>query len=78
MDTLTFFGACVVTVMLVVYAFEQRSPRWIFVFGLACMASSTYGWLAGTWPFGVIEGIWAVVAFRRWWQRRAHDFEKVL
>ena len=46
MDTLTLFGACAVTVMLIAYAFEQRSAWWIFIFALACMASSLYGWLA--------------------------------
>jgi len=70
MNTLTLFGACAVTVMLIAYALEQRSAWWIFVFALACMASSLYGWLAGTWPFAVVEGIWALVAFRRWWHQR--------
>jgi hypothetical protein len=58
------------TVMLVAYALERRSPWWIFVFAGACAASSVYGFLAGTWPFGVIEGIWSVVALGRWWQAR--------
>ena len=71
MDSLTLFGACAVTVMLIAYALEQRSAWWIFVFALACMASSLYGWLAGTWPFAVVEGIWALVALRRWWRQRA-------
>jgi len=70
MDSLTLFGACAVTIMLIAYALEQRSAWWIFVFAFACMASSLYGWLAGTWPFAVVEGIWALVAFRRWWLRR--------
>ena len=26
------------------------------------------GFLQGAWPFGIIEGIWAVVAFRRYWR----------
>jgi hypothetical protein len=70
MDTLTIFGAGAVTVMLLSYAFEQRSSWLVFVFALACAASSLYGWLAGTWPFGVVEGIWALVALRRWWRLR--------
>jgi hypothetical protein len=70
MDTLTLFGACAVTVMLIAYALEQHSAWWIFIFAFACMASSLYGWLAGTWPFAVVEGIWALVAFRRWWLQR--------
>jgi hypothetical protein len=70
MNTLTLFGACAVTVMVIAYALEQRSAWWIFVFALACMASSLYGWLAGAWPFAVVEAIWALVAFRRWWLQR--------
>ncbi|GHO92840.1 hypothetical protein KSF_028880 [Reticulibacter mediterranei] len=71
MDTLTIFGASAVTIMLIAYAFEQRSVWWILIFAIACAASSLYGWLAGTWPFGIVEGIWALVALRRWWQQRA-------
>jgi hypothetical protein len=68
---LTFFGAGAVTVMLFSYALEDRSSWWVLVFALACAASSAYGWMAGTWPFGVVEGVWAVVAFRRWLRSRA-------
>jgi len=68
---LTYFGAGAVTVMLLSYAFEHRSAWWVLVFALACAASSVYGWLAGTWPFGVVEGVWAVVAFQRWLRSRA-------
>jgi hypothetical protein len=28
--------------------------------------SSAYGFLAGTWPFGVVEAIWALIALRRY------------
>lgn len=68
---LTLFGAVAVTVMMVSYAFEHRSAWWILVFACACAASSMYGWLAGTWPFGVVEAVWALVAMRRWWRQRA-------
>ncbi len=68
---LTFFGAGAVTVMLFSYALEDRSSWWVLVFALACAASSAYGWVAGIWPFGVVEGVWAVVAFRRWLRSRA-------
>jgi hypothetical protein len=75
MSYLTFFGACAVSIMLLSYALEQRSAWWVLIFALACAASSLYGWLAGTWPFGVVEGVWALVALRRWWLfgRRATD-----
>lgn len=67
---LTLFGAGAVTLMLIAYALEARAAVWVLVFAIACAASSAYGWLAGTWPFGVVEGIWALVAARRWLGRR--------
>jgi hypothetical protein len=70
MDPLTLYGALAVTVMMVAYACEQRSPWWRLIFALACVASSLYGWLAGTWPFGVVEGFWSILALRRWWKVR--------
>jgi hypothetical protein len=70
---LTLFGAGAVAFMLLFYTLEERSPWWVLAFALACAASSVYGWLAGTWPFGVVEGVWALVAFRRWIRHRASD-----
>jgi hypothetical protein len=64
---LTVFGAGAVAVMLVSYTFERRSSWWLLVFALACAASSAYGWASGTWPFGIVEAVWALVALRRWW-----------
>ena len=70
MSILTAFGAIAVSVMLVSYALESRSTSWVFVFAVGCAASSLYGALAGTWPFAVVEGVWAVIALRRWSARR--------
>jgi len=70
MDPLTVFGAASVTLMLVAYALEHRSTRWILVFAGACAASAVYAALAGTWPFTVVEAIWSGIALRRWWIRR--------
>jgi predicted membrane-bound mannosyltransferase len=63
---LTAFGATAVTFMMVMYAFERRHPRFIVAFACGCALSSAYGFLAGTWPFGVVEAIWAVVALQRY------------
>lgn len=71
MSLLTLYGAAAVTLMLVAYALEPRASGWVLVFALACAASSFYGWLAGAWPFGVVEAVWALVALRRWRQRRS-------
>ena len=68
MNRLTLFGLFAVTAMLVCYAFEDRSPKFIIGFAAACVLASAYGFLQGAWPFGVVEAIWAVVALRRWWR----------
>jgi hypothetical protein len=63
---LTAFGAAAVTFMMLMYALERRGRRFIFAFGCGCLLSSAYGFLAGTWPFGIVELIWAGVAFNRY------------
>lgn len=71
MDALTFFGLAAVSLMLVFYALESRS-RWnILGFAGACVMGSVYGFLQGAWPFGLVEGVWSVVAGWRWW--KAHS-----
>ena len=70
MDRLTLFGLFPVTAMLVTYALEKRSPWFILAFAGSCVLGSTYGFLQGAWPFGLVEAVWAVVAARRWWQVR--------
>jgi hypothetical protein len=66
MDRLTLFGLFAVTAMLVSYALEDRSHWFVLGFSGACALGSIYGFLQGAWPFGLVEGIWAVVALRRW------------
>jgi hypothetical protein len=68
MSALTAFGLFAVTTMLVCYAFEDRNPWFIFGFAIACALGSAYGFLLGAWPFGLVEGVWSVVALRRWWR----------
>jgi hypothetical protein len=71
-DFLTLFGASAIALSLLSYALEHRSTWWIFGFAVTSAASSLYGFLAGTWPFGVVEIVWTLVALRRWWHRRTH------
>jgi hypothetical protein len=70
MDRLTLFGLFAVTAMLLAYAFEKRSPWFVLAFALSCLLGSAYGFLQGAWPFGLVEAIWAIVAFRRWIYRK--------
>ena len=69
MDTLTLFGLFAVTAMLVTYALEDRSHWFVLLFAVACALGSTYGFLQGAWPFGLVEAVWAAVAFARWAKR---------
>ena len=66
MDALALFGLVAVSLMLVCYALEARSTWFVLGFAFACALGSTYGFLQGAWPFGVVEGIWSFVALRRW------------
>jgi hypothetical protein len=62
---LTAFGAAAVSFMMLMYALERRHRGFILAFAVGCALSSAYGFLAGTWPFGVVEVIWALIALNR-------------
>jgi len=64
----TIFGVCAVSFMMTMYALERRGNGFVLAFALGCVLSSAYGFLAGAWPFGVVELVWAIVAVRRWRQ----------
>ncbi|MDB5560950.1 MAG: hypothetical protein JWN11_368 [Hyphomicrobiales bacterium] len=69
MDALTAFGLFAVSAMLICYAFDSRSHWRTLGFAFACLLGSIYGFVQGAWPFGLVEGIWSLVALRRWWLR---------
>ena len=71
MDALTAFGLVSVSAMLVCYWLEPREPIYSLAFALACWAAAIYGWLAGTWPFALVELVWGGVAARRFVSRRS-------
>jgi hypothetical protein len=62
----TAFGVVALTFMMVMYALERRDRRFVLAFAAGCALSSSYGFLAGAWPFGVVEAVWTVVAIGRW------------
>lgn len=70
MDSLAIFGVISVGAMLLFYVLEGRAPRATLGFALACWSSALYGWLAGAWPFTVIEAMWGAVALRRFLRSR--------
>jgi hypothetical protein len=55
MTALSAFGLFAVTTMLICYAFEDRDPLFILAFAVACALGSTYGFLQGAWPFGLLK-----------------------
>ena len=67
MDARTTFGLFAVSAMLVTYALERRSRWFILAFAVSCALGSVYGFLLGSWPFGLVEAVWALVAARRWY-----------
>jgi hypothetical protein len=65
---LTVYGVVVLTFMMVMYALERRDRRFVLGFALGCALSSSYGFLGGVWPFGVVEAIWCLVALHRYYR----------
>lgn len=66
MDGLTLFGLVAVSLMLFFYALEDKSPWFVLGFAGSCVMGSAYGFLQGAWPFGLVEGVWSLVAVSRW------------
>jgi len=62
---LTAYGVAVLTFMMVMYGLEGRGRAFVAAFALGCALSSSYGFLSGAWPFGVIEAVWCAIAARR-------------
>ena len=65
-DTVEALGVIAITIMVASYALEARHHLFIAAFASGCALACVYAWLIGSWPFMVAEGIWAVIALRRW------------
>ena len=55
---------------MIFYSLEARSRWWTLAFALASWSSALYGWLAGAWPFTLVEAIWGLVALRKFMRGR--------
>ena len=62
----TVYGIVALTFMMAMYALEGRNRGFVAAFAVGCALSSSYGFLAGAWPFGVVEAAWAIIALRRY------------
>lgn len=63
-------GLFAVVIMVGSYALEHRHPVFILIFAVGCALAAFYAWLIGSMPFVFAEGIWALIAFKRWFDRR--------
>ncbi len=73
---LTLFGAIAVSIMFLSYWTEERSKWMVLVFALGSALTSLYSGLAEVYPITVIEGLWALVAVRRFAKRHRLETEK--
>jgi hypothetical protein len=62
----TAYGVGAVSFMMAMYALERRGRHFVLLFAIGCLLSSAYGFLAGAWPFGVVEAVWSGIAVRRY------------
>ena len=60
-------GIVAIVVMVGSYALESRSSIFIATFAIGCAMAAFYAWLIGSVPFLIAEGIWALIAARRWY-----------
>ena len=71
MSGIEIFGFAAVLCMVTAYALEDRSPVFVFLFALGCLAAAVYAALIRSWPFASVEMLWSVIAIRRWLRRRS-------
>jgi hypothetical protein len=64
----TTYGVAALGFMMAMYVLERRGRLFVLGFALGCALSSSYGFLSGAWPFGIIEAVWAFIALRRFLQ----------
>lgn len=62
-------GFLAVCAMVVCYAFEDRRPMLTLAFAAACAVAAIYAYFIGSYPFMLAEGVWALIALRKWYLR---------
>lgn len=60
------FGFLTVSSMVTMYALEHRAHGYVLGFAVSCALASFYAVLIHSWPFAIVEGVWALVAVKRW------------
>ncbi len=70
---LTVFGSIAVTLMFLTYWLENRSKWMVLIFAVGSALTAAYSGLAEVYPITVIEGLWSLVALRRFIQRHRQE-----
>jgi hypothetical protein len=65
-------GLVAVAIMVASYALEHRHRHFVLAFAFGCALAAFYAWLIGSLPFMIAEGIWSLIALRRWWSVVRH------
>ena len=65
-------GIVAVFIMVASYALEHRHPVFVAIFASGCALAAVYALLIHSYPFVIAEGIWSVIAVRRWLAVRKH------
>jgi len=61
-------GIVAVAVMVLCYALEHRGRIYTAIFSFSCATAAAYAYLIESYPFLIAEGLWAIVAARRWYR----------
>lgn len=66
MEFVEGLGLTAITIMVASYALENRGTFFIASFAFGCALAAFYAFLIDSLPFLIAEGIWAIIAFHRW------------
>ncbi|MBV1934882.1 MAG: hypothetical protein KUG59_09330, partial [Parvibaculaceae bacterium] len=64
-------GLIAVIIMVGSYALEVKHSAFILAFAFGCALAATYAWMIGSTPFLIAEGLWTLLALKRWFDARS-------
>ena len=73
MPTVEALGIVAVIIMVGSYALEQRGRVYIAFFAFGCALAAFYAFLIHSYPFLIAEGVWSLIALRRWWKTQPNS-----
>ena len=71
MTATELLGLIAIIAMVTSYALEDRHPVFVLIFAISCAVAAIYAFLIGSYPFLIAEGIWSVIALRRYLNKKA-------